>query len=94
MAEEPAAIDISNMPDLLSVVAKVRTSNQPLVLRQDSEDVAVVVPLPGNQLQARAPDDCEAALATAGSWKDLVDGETLKEHLDAERGSDRAPASL
>ncbi len=33
-------IDISNRPELLSLVEEVRESNQPWILHQDDEDVA------------------------------------------------------
>jgi len=94
MPEEPTPIDISNMPELLCIVDDVRASKQPRMLRRDSEDVALVVPVAPKRRRAKAPAHYEAALETAGSWKDLADGKALKEQLDAERGSDRASASL
>jgi hypothetical protein len=95
MVREQKAVDISDMPELVRIVEAVRASRQPQVLRQDNEDVALVVPLPARQKRnRRTADDHAAVLATAGSWKDLVDPEALKEQVAAERGSDRPTASL
>lgn len=95
MAGEQKALDISDMPELVRIVEAVRSSRQPQVLRRDNEDVALVVPLPVNRKRSRrTAADHAAVLATAGSWKDLVDPEALKEQLAAERGSDRPTASL
>lgn len=38
--------------------------------------------------------DREAALAAAGSWKDLIDADALKKQLKDARGSKRLPAAL
>lgn len=38
--------------------------------------------------------DRKAALAAAGRWKGLVDGEVLKKQLKDARGSKRSPATL
>ena len=95
MAREQKAVDISGMPELVRIVEAVRSSRQPQVLRRDNEDVALVVPLPARRKRRRGTAaDHAAVLATAGSWKDLVDAEALKEQLAAERGSDRSIASL
>lgn len=92
MAEEFKPIDISDIPELRRIVEDVQTSRQPRVLQRDSENLAMVVPI-GKTRPHSLPDPA-AALAIAGAWRDLVDGETLKELLRAERGSDRPLASL
>ena len=38
-------IDISNVPELLRLVEEVRSTNEPCILRQENEDVAIVRPL-------------------------------------------------
>ena len=95
MAGTHEAFDISDMPDLIRIVEAMRSSRQPQVLRRDDEDVALLVPLPargkGHRVTAA---DHDAVLAAAGSWKDLIDAEELKEQLAAERGSHRPAASL
>jgi hypothetical protein len=45
MAKEPKRIDISRIPELLSIAQEVRSTNKPAVLQQDSEDVAMLTPL-------------------------------------------------
>jgi hypothetical protein len=45
MAKEPKRIDISRIPELLSIAQEVRSTNKPTVLQQDSEDVAMLTPL-------------------------------------------------
>jgi hypothetical protein len=95
MAREQKAVDISNMPELVRIVEAVRSSRQAQVLRRDNEDVALVVPLPRSRKRnRRMAADHASVLATAGSWKDLVDAEALKEQLASERGSERPTASL
>lgn len=45
MAKELKRIDISNVPELLQLVEQLRKSNEPLLLRQENQDVAIVRPL-------------------------------------------------
>ena len=45
MANEPKRIDISSMPELLSIAHEVQRTNEPRILREDSEDVAVLAPI-------------------------------------------------
>ncbi|MBI2863563.1 MAG: hypothetical protein HYX94_03270 [Chloroflexi bacterium] len=45
MARELKAIDISGEPELLRIVEQVRSTREPLVLRQQDEDVAILRPL-------------------------------------------------
>jgi hypothetical protein len=95
MAEEQTPIDISGIPELLAIVEGVQLTRRPRVLRHDSKDVAVVVPVPTKPKHGRhGVSDREAVLSTAGSWKDLVDADALKAQLARERGSNRSPADL
>jgi hypothetical protein len=45
MAKEPKRIDISRIPELLSIAQEVRSTNEPRILQQDSEDVAMLTPI-------------------------------------------------
>ena len=47
MAKEkaPKRIDISRIPELLNMVHEVRTTNEPAVLQQDDEDLALLTPV-------------------------------------------------
>jgi hypothetical protein len=47
MAKEkaPKRIDISRIPELLHLAHEVRSTNEPRILQQDSEDVAMLTPI-------------------------------------------------
>lgn len=45
MAKALKTIDITNIPELLRLAEDVRTTNEPRLLRRDSEDVAIVQPV-------------------------------------------------
>jgi hypothetical protein len=45
MAKEPKRIDISSIPELLSIAHEVQRTNEPRILQQDSEDVAMLTPV-------------------------------------------------
>lgn len=45
MAKEPKRIDISAIPELLSIAEEVRRTNEPRILKQDSEDLAILSPV-------------------------------------------------
>jgi hypothetical protein len=45
MAKEPKHIDISSIPELVKLVHEVRQTNEPSILREESEDVAMLTPL-------------------------------------------------
>jgi hypothetical protein len=45
MAKEPKRIDISRMPELLSIAQEVRSTNEPRILQQESEDLALLSPV-------------------------------------------------
>ena len=55
MAKEPKRIDISRMPELLSIAQEVQSTNEPAVLQQDSEDLALLSPVrPKKRSQTKA----------------------------------------
>jgi hypothetical protein len=47
MAKEkaPKRVDISRIPELLSMVQEVRSTNEPRILQQESEDLALLTPI-------------------------------------------------
>ena len=45
MAKEPKYIDISSIPELQKLVHEVRQTNEPTILQQESEDVALLSPV-------------------------------------------------
>jgi hypothetical protein len=46
MAKEkaPKRIDVSRIPELLNLVQEVQSTNEPRILQQDSEDLALLTP--------------------------------------------------
>lgn len=99
MAREIKRIDISNTPELLRLAEQVRTSREPRVLRRDSEDIAVLMPVsPARRRRvARTPTkaDEEAFLSSAGGWKDNVDVDKfLADNYESRSHSFRPPVDL
>jgi hypothetical protein len=43
--KDPKRIDISRMPELLTLVQEVRSTNEPAVLQQEREDLAILTPV-------------------------------------------------
>jgi hypothetical protein len=55
MAKEPKRIDISRMPDLLTLAHEVQSTNEPRILHQDSEDLVLLSPVrPKKRSQTKA----------------------------------------
>src|SRR6266542_6331087 len=63
MTKEFRAIDIAQLPDVLRIAEEVRNTQQPRVLRRNSEDLAVVMPItpakavPGSETEAHIWSD-------------------------------------
>jgi len=97
MAKELVPLDISNIPELIRIVEEVRDTNSPRVLKRDSEDLAVLVPVPSRRRRAgQTPtkSDYEAFLSAAGSWKDLDVDKFLADNNASRTGSSRPPVDL
>ena len=99
MQRELKHIDISNVPELVRIAEEVRITNQPRILRRDSEDLAVLIPVtPSLQRRAKreiTEADYEAFLSAAGSWNGLVDADKLIADIyESRRISSRPPAEL
>jgi len=45
MAKDLKRIDISGIPELLSIAHEVRSANESRILRQDGEDLAILTPI-------------------------------------------------
>jgi hypothetical protein len=55
MAKEPKRIDISQIPELLSMAQEVQSTNESRILQQDSEDLALLSPVqPKKRSQTKA----------------------------------------
>jgi len=98
MPEDTNYIDISNAPDLLRLVEEVRTTRRPHVLRKNSEDMAVLMPVTRARhkiKRARTKGDYEAFRAAAGGWKGLVDTDKLVADIyESRRISTKPPVEL
>jgi len=97
MAKELKRIDIGHVPELLRIVDEVRATNEPRVLRRDSEDVAILLPAKPARRRAgrtKTKADHEAFLASAGSWKGLVEAEEFTAYVNERRRSSRPTVEL
>jgi len=94
MNREIVRVDITNSPDLARLAEEVRASMQPRYLEKDGQALAMVTPVVPRRSHRRAKtaSDEAAFLASAGSWKGLVDGEQLKRDLAESRRIPPRPA--
>jgi hypothetical protein len=75
-------VDVTNNPELLRLAEEVHATNSRRVLRRDSEDIAVLMPLRKRRAAKRpSPSDIEATLSSSGGWQGLVDVEELKRQI-------------
>jgi hypothetical protein len=94
MAEHLKSIDITDMPDVLRLAEEVRASDEPRILRRDSEDIALVVPLPSRSKRRgkrKMEADYEAFRSAAGSWKDVDTDALIADIYEDRRRSMRPP---
>lgn len=73
-------IDISNMPEVKRLVEEAHQAREPVVLQNDDEVVAEIVPIDARSkrpVRKRTQEGREAFLSAAGSWKGLVDADQL-----------------
>ena len=93
MSSSMTSIDITNMPDLLDLVAEVETTKKPRVLKRDDKVVAVLSPAVQKDQDApgHAKADYQKSLAAIGSWSDLNPDELIaKIYRWREEGSRQA----
>ena len=98
MSQELKHIDISNVPELLSIAEEVQTSGEPQILTRDTEEIAVLMPITSSPRsrtkRTKTQADYEAFRSAAGGWKD-VDTDALIEKIYADRRrSNRPPIEL
>lgn len=94
---ERAFVDATDNLELRRLAETVRDRKEPIVVRSEGQDIAMVVPIDeADRLKSFVPtkEQIETALAAAGSWKDLVDVDELKAQWRAARGSKRPPVDL
>ena len=100
MTKELTAIDVTNAPELLRLAEEVRRSGQARVLRRDSEDLAMLVPVAHpkkrrGRTKGYSKEDDDAFLASAGGWKGNVDVERfLADNYESRRRSTHPSVDL
>jgi hypothetical protein len=96
MAGEPVYLDVTDLPELARAAEEVRTTNKPRVLRRGTDEIAVLMPLRKRRGgRAISREDYEAFLASAGSWKGIVDVEQFKrDNARQKRIPGRRPVEL
>ena len=97
MARELRCVDISDIPVLLKLAREVHVAKTPIVLRDDSEDLAVIVPANAVQRPAKRTKtkaDYDAFLSAAGSWKDVDTDKLIEDIYESRRRSSRPPVEL
>ncbi len=99
MADDMVYIDISDVPDLLRIAEEVRTTRTPRMLRRDSEDMAVLMPITSTRKhkarRTKTKADYEAFRTAAGGWKGLVDTDKLIADIyESRRNSTKPPVEL
>ena len=69
-------VDISNVPELLRLVEEVRATNEPRMLRRDSEDMAILMPAPARPkrrlARVRTKADYEASCLRQAVGRTLI----------------------
>lgn len=92
------AIDISENPELLRLVDRLRGSRGSVVLRRGDEVVALVTPPePSQGIPWRQPteEDYAAFRSAAGSWRGHIDAEQfIRDNHKSRQISTRPPVDL
>jgi len=98
MAKDMNYIDISDVPDLLRIAEEVQATRKPHMLRRDSEDIAILMPVTPARHKARRTKtraDYDAFRTAAGGWKGLVDTDKLITDIyESRRLSTKPPIEL
>ena len=89
--KEPKRIDISSIPELLSIAQEVRRTNESRILKQESEDLAMLIPItPAAKRRVRGkPTSADDPL-----WKLIGIGHSGKGDISANKHQYLADAYL
>jgi hypothetical protein len=95
MAAERKYIDIEDDPNWAEIARAVHDSGESVVVRVGGHKLAALTPLsPADDADELSPEERHRAfMASAGSWKGLVDDEIIRDILDRS-GRGRAPLSV
>jgi hypothetical protein len=75
--KEPKRIDISNIPELLSIAQEVQSTNESRILQQESKDLAILSPVrpkKHSQSKAQPVTSDDALLRLIGIGKSGIPG--------------------
>ena len=84
-----ASVDATDVPDLRRIAEEIRDRLEPVVLRLDGHDVAIITPVPSEEperIGTLTRAQFETLLSAAGGWRDIVDVDLLKEELREAQG--------
>lgn len=91
-------LDLESGPNLTEVAKSVQASQEPVVLREAGEDIAVISPV---DRDARPPvtkivtgNDLDDLLSVAGSWADIDTDKLIDEIYKQRLVSTRPPIEL
>jgi hypothetical protein len=97
MAKELKPVDVSKLPELLSIAEDVRASGVGRLLKRNGEELAILAPVTRARkatARGRSKADYEALLAAAGSWKDVDTDAFVADVYESRRRSSRPPVEL
>lgn len=97
MAKELKPVDVSGVPELLSIAEEVQASGVGRLLKRDGEELAILAPVTRRRKPAargRGKADYEALLAAAGTWKDVDTDAFIADVYESRRRSSRPPIEL
>ena len=84
------SFDIGESPELVRIIDEAAAGGEPVVLRLDGRDLAILEPLTeGTRHRTRrelTPEEIEAFESSAGAWKDLPDVDELVRYIKGLRG--------
>ena len=96
MSDQARALELDEIheSELARLAREVRRTRTPIVLRESGQDLAIMSPAgraPRRRRRGKAVTqaDIDAALATAGAWKDLIDVDQFKQDLNEAQSDDR-----
>lgn len=93
MSTSPTPIDIRDYPDLKHFAKEAKKTGRPYVLRENSQDIAVLTPIDTEGKQRTNQQAIEETLALAGAWKDLP-SDHMEEELDRIRHASKPTPPL
>ncbi|MGH2531674.1 MAG: hypothetical protein ACRDJW_05150 [Thermomicrobiales bacterium] len=96
-----ATVSTADSPIIKEIVDEIHSGLGQVVIQDEGEDVAIVLPLArvergrGRRIDFKpTPEQIERAMSAAGGWHGLIDADELKAQIKAARGSNRPTYKL